>query len=172
MVRAAIGDTQNAPRYVVPANALSNYQFTVFTSVLAITSSNLLDPEPTSMFRQIRGYMHTQEWERFCSFFCMVFGEEELHAQIYENTISVTTRAKAKESGVSSSTSERTTADCKLGMAKRSFSNIMAGGSSSKSPVKVTGSPSKSSSVKSAINFEETGMCSSFCSQLKLMHAP
>ena len=97
MVKPATTDTPNAPRYILPAGSLSNYQFTVFTSVLAVTFSNLHDTEPNSPFRQIRGYMHVQEWERFCAFFCMVFKETELQAQIYEDAISIGTRAKAKD---------------------------------------------------------------------------
>jgi hypothetical protein len=101
VVKPAVGDSQNATKYVVHANAVSNYQFSVFTSVLAVTSSNLLDPAPNGLFRQIRGIMCIQEWERFCAFFCMVFRERELHAQIYEDSISISTRAKSKDGGLS-----------------------------------------------------------------------
>ena len=82
--------------YTVLGNTTTNYQYAVFTSVLAVTTSNLHLDEPQSLFRQLAGTMCTQEWERFCAFFCMVYREQELNAQIYEDAISISTRAKPK----------------------------------------------------------------------------
>src|SRR5262249_4345469 len=35
--------------------------------------------------------------QRFCAFFCMVFKEQELRAQIYQDAISFSTRARPKD---------------------------------------------------------------------------
>src|SRR4051794_1987270 len=85
-------DTQRSTSYTLQANMVPNYQYSVFTSVFAITSSNFNVNDPPSQFRQLSGTMCCQEWERFCAFFCMVYKVDELHAQIYDDAISVSTR--------------------------------------------------------------------------------
>ena len=95
--QSSSSDSNRSTTYAIQANAFNNFNYAVFTSVLAVTSSNILDLEPQGMFRQITGTLCTQEWERFCAFFCMVFKEQELHAQIYEDAISISTRAKPKD---------------------------------------------------------------------------
>jgi hypothetical protein len=99
----SLSDTNRSTIYALQANAMNNFQYAVFTSVLAVTSSNLLDPDPQGAFRDISGTLCTQEWERFCAFFCMVFKEQELYAQIYNDAISISTRARPKDgTGMSS----------------------------------------------------------------------
>ena len=44
--------------------------------------------------------MCTQEWERFCAFFCMVFKVPELRAQIFDGSVMLSTRAKQKDDGM------------------------------------------------------------------------
>jgi hypothetical protein len=78
------------------ANTTSNWAFAVFTSVLAVTSCNFYSSD--NVFHQICGLLGTQEFERFGAFFCAVFDEDELYAQIYENSVAITTRVKPKES--------------------------------------------------------------------------
>jgi hypothetical protein len=90
-------DSVRNTKYAIQATASHNFLYTIFTSVLAVNSSNLLDSEPQGMFRQITGTLCTQEWERFCAFFCMVFKAKELHAQIYEDAITISTRARPKD---------------------------------------------------------------------------
>jgi hypothetical protein len=94
---ASSSDSARSTRYAIQANASHNFLYTIFTSVLAVNSSNLLEHDSQAMFRQITGTLCTQEWERFCAFFCMVFKARELHAQIYEDAISISTRAKPKD---------------------------------------------------------------------------
>jgi hypothetical protein len=96
---APSSDSARSTRYAIQANASHNFLYTIFTSVLAVNSSNLHERDPQGMFRQITGTLCTQEWERFCAFFCMVFKAKELHAQIYEDAISISTRAKPKDGG-------------------------------------------------------------------------
>jgi hypothetical protein len=83
--------------YALLADATNNYSYAVFTSVMAIDSSNLQDLDTLSPFHQVSGVLCTQEWERFCAFFCEVFDVRELRAQIYEDNISITTRSRPKE---------------------------------------------------------------------------
>jgi hypothetical protein len=80
--------------YALLAGSQNSFGYAVFTSVIAIANSNIHDDNPTSTFRQISGTLCTQEWQRFCAFFCMVFKEKELHAQIYDDAITFSTRAK------------------------------------------------------------------------------
>jgi hypothetical protein len=94
---AASTDATRGTTYAIQANAINNFSYAVFTSVMAVCSSNLLDTDPQGIFRQITGTLCTQEWERFCAFFCMVFKVEELYAQIYEDAISISTRAKPRD---------------------------------------------------------------------------
>jgi hypothetical protein len=91
-------DTQSS--YALLAASVGNHSYAVFTSVIAVNASNILIPDTQSPFHQISGVLCIQEWERFCSFFCMVFGRQELQAQIYEDAIAMSTRARPKESGM------------------------------------------------------------------------
>src|SRR5277367_670417 len=85
--------------YAIQANTQHNHLYSVFTSVLFITSADLsIDTDSSTPFRGVQGLLCTQEWERFCTFFCTIFKQPNLSAQIYENSISVTTRAKPKDS--------------------------------------------------------------------------
>jgi len=92
-------ESQRQTVYVLRANAANNFSYAVFTSVLAITSSTLPPSVNLGNYQYVAGVLCTQEWERFCAFFCAVFKETELRAQIYEDAISITTRAKLKEGG-------------------------------------------------------------------------
>jgi hypothetical protein len=83
--------------YALRGNAQVNYLYAVFTSVLLITASNLGGDADTAAFHGVSGLLCSQEWERFCAFFCTVFKETQLAAQIRENAISITTRAKPKD---------------------------------------------------------------------------
>jgi hypothetical protein len=65
--------------------------------LIPITWSNLGVDADTTAFRGVSGMVCSQEWERFCAFFCTVFKERVLGAQIKENAISITTRAKPKD---------------------------------------------------------------------------
>jgi hypothetical protein len=84
--------------YAVQAGSFGFNPYIVFTSVLAVTGSNLTS-EPVGIFRQISGLMCTQEWERFCAFFCAVFKVPELRAQIFDGSVVLSTRAKQKDDG-------------------------------------------------------------------------
>ena len=66
--------------------------------------ADILDHDTSAMFRQVNGVLCRQEWERFCSFFCMVFGEKELRAQIYEDAVAFSTRAKPREGIIQATT--------------------------------------------------------------------
>jgi hypothetical protein len=97
--------TQRTTTYAIQANAQYNHLYSVFTSVLFITSAELsMDAESSSPFRGVQGILCTQEWQRFCAFFCMIFKQPQLSAQIYENAIAITTRAKFKDSKNTTST--------------------------------------------------------------------
>jgi hypothetical protein len=96
VVKPATTDSNRSSVYAVLANGKGNNAYALFTSVLVVTSSNLASPDPSSTFRQLSGLLCTQEWERFCAFFCAIFNEQELCAQIYEDSISISTRAKPK----------------------------------------------------------------------------
>lgn len=80
--------------YALRANSLTNFGYCVFTSVILVNASNLLDLEPEGQFRSISGTLCVQEWERFCAFFPTIFREDALFARIYEDAISFSTRAK------------------------------------------------------------------------------
>ena len=91
-------DTQRSTAYAINANAQYSHIYTTFTSVLLITTANLsLNAESPSPYRGVNGLLCSQEWERFCAFFCMVFKQVDLAAQVYENAIAITTRAKPKD---------------------------------------------------------------------------
>jgi hypothetical protein len=104
-VKPAAGAEDQRSCYALIGNATNNFQYAVFTSVIAVGQTNLHDADPSSMFRQVSGTLCTLEWERLCAFFCMVFKEPALHAQIYEDALAFSSRARPKEgSGKSSCT--------------------------------------------------------------------
>jgi hypothetical protein len=156
-VKPATTMEDSRSNYALLGNATKNFQYAVFTSVIAVTQSNLHDSEPSGMFRQVSGTLCTLEWERLCAFFCMVFKEKELHAQIYEDALTFSTRARPRDAV---NTVSKLHCRFSLWFAKPSAgmskSRLISRGSPSKSPVKVTGSTG-SGSVKGALNFEDTG---------------
>jgi hypothetical protein len=83
--------------YAIHADGINNYSYAVFISIIVVSTSNLLDPDASGSLHSILGLFCQQEWECFCAFFCMVFKENELQAQIYKDAVSFSTRAKAKE---------------------------------------------------------------------------
>lgn len=91
-----VSESVRSVEYASQAGAYGFNPYIVFTSVLLVTSSNLTS-EPVGIFRQIGGLMCTQEWERFCAFFCMVFKVPELRAQILEGSVMISTRAKQRD---------------------------------------------------------------------------
>jgi hypothetical protein len=91
-----VSESARSVEYASQAGSYGFNPYIVFTSVLLVTSSNLTS-EPVGIFRQISGLMCTQEWERFCAFFCMVFKVPELRAQIFEGSVVISTRAKQKD---------------------------------------------------------------------------
>jgi hypothetical protein len=88
-------ETRN--NYAIQANASFNNHFTLFTSVVYVQHSNLHDDDTASPFHQIQVNFAKLEFERFCSFFCMVFKEKALHIQTYKGCITISTRARVKE---------------------------------------------------------------------------
>lgn len=94
--RVAPSTVRQGGSYALLANTTGNYDYAVFTSVLIATACNFYSSEGT--FRQIQGLLCTLEFERMGAFFCAVFQETELYAQIYEDSVAFTTRPKAKAS--------------------------------------------------------------------------
>lgn len=88
---------QRTALYAIAANSSNRNDYALFTSVIVCVSSNLHEPDPPSPFHYISGRLCKQEWERFCAFFCAVFKEPELRAQVYENAISFSTRARPRD---------------------------------------------------------------------------
>jgi len=57
-------------------------------SSVFITASNLLTPPQQGLHQKsISGIFHSQEWDHFCGFICMVFGKDELHAQLEKDSL-------------------------------------------------------------------------------------
>ena len=96
----AVNESNSAARYAVIASASVSRQYAVFTSVIVVSGANLVSPPTTTFAKNISGLLCSQEWERFCAFFCMVFKHKELGAQVNEDSISFTTRMKPKDSGL------------------------------------------------------------------------
>ncbi|KAF9050080.1 hypothetical protein BJ165DRAFT_1401887 [Panaeolus papilionaceus] len=58
-----------------------------------VTESQLLTPSDSGLRQKyIRIIMHSQEWERFTSWMCMVFGQQSLHAQLARDAMEFSTR--------------------------------------------------------------------------------
>jgi hypothetical protein len=53
-------------------------------STVIVNESHLLTPKKigSSALKYMSGIFHAYEWERFCSFFCMVFSVDQLVAQV------------------------------------------------------------------------------------------
>jgi hypothetical protein len=91
---AAVPESKVASRYAVLANSTTNNSYAIFTSVIIVSSANLVFP--LSPFKSVSGLLCCQEWERFTAFFCQVFRQKTLTAQINEDAISFTTRMRPK----------------------------------------------------------------------------
>jgi hypothetical protein len=158
-----VSESARSVEYATQAVSYSFNPYVVFTSVLAVTGSNL-STEPVGIFRQISGLMCTQEWERFCAFFCMVFKVPELRAQIFEGSVVISTRAKQKDKddGKYCSyfiyiTTCSNTVYFTGGSSGSSFAKLLARKKSltALSPVKAMSS--SGTAVKGALNFEDHG---------------
>lgn len=160
--------------YALRVNSLTNFGYCVFTSVILVNTSNLLDLEPEGQFRSISGTLCVQEWERFCAFFPTIFREDALFARIYEDAISFSTRAKGV--GSTGTSSGEWCLDWYYTFVThtlkgRSGLNKMFGkASSSKSPIKTVASPTKSGNIRGALNFNDTGISVSFLNDISLTH--
>lgn len=79
-------DTKNLRLYI-------GSDFAICLTCICVTDSFLYRFPPTGLRqRQIRGIVHSQEWERLVGFFCMVFHEDELHAQVFKDALTFTTK--------------------------------------------------------------------------------
>jgi len=66
----------------------------VCVTAVAVTESYLYSVPATGLpQRQLRGIVHSQEWDRLVAFFCMVFHQPELGAQLYKDSLAFTTKA-------------------------------------------------------------------------------
>lgn len=68
----------------------------LISSVFTVSSYLLNTPEKGLAQHFISGIFHSQEWERFCGFMCMVFGYPELTAQLSLDALSFSSKAAAK----------------------------------------------------------------------------
>ncbi|KAF9033545.1 hypothetical protein BJ165DRAFT_1567409 [Panaeolus papilionaceus] len=65
-----------------------------------VTESQLLTPADTGLRQKyLRMILHTQEWERFTSWACMVFGYNALHAQLAADALEFQTRPLYNNNG-------------------------------------------------------------------------
>ena len=96
-VKMSTPDAKYTTTYALHAGSTTNFGYAIFTSVILVTSSNIQEVSPDVQFRSISGTLCTQEWERLCPFFCMVFRQQQLHARVYEDAISFSTRARPKD---------------------------------------------------------------------------
>jgi len=70
-------------------------QPTVNLSSVFVTASNLLTPPQWGLCQKsISGIFHSQEWDRFCGFICMVFGKDELHVQLEKDSLLFSTKSE------------------------------------------------------------------------------
>jgi hypothetical protein len=66
----------------------------ICVTAIASTESYLLSvPSVGLSQKQLRGIVHSQEWERFAAFFGMVFHQSEMGAQLYKDALSFTTKS-------------------------------------------------------------------------------
>ena len=77
----------------------------ICVTAIAVTDS-YLHSFPTSGLaqRQLRGIVHSQEWDRLVGFFCMAFHQPELGAQLYKDSLSFTTKTGQNNNVPKSST--------------------------------------------------------------------
>lgn len=69
------------------------------SSVCSFESYIFSTPSKGLMQHYVSGIFHSQEWERFCAFICMVFGHAELTGQLALDVLSFSTKtAGARES--------------------------------------------------------------------------
>ena len=77
----------------------------VCVTAIVVTDSYLQSlPTAGLAQRQLRGIVHSQEWDRLVGFFCMVFHQPELGAQLYKDSLSFTTKTGLNTSPPESST--------------------------------------------------------------------
>jgi hypothetical protein len=92
-----VSESRSASNYAIPFNSSSSSYYAIFTSVVIMSSANLPIPPTEALSKNVSGILCTQEWERFCVFFCMIFKSNPLGANITEDAISFSTRLKPKE---------------------------------------------------------------------------
>jgi len=64
-------------------------------SSVFVTASNLLTPPQRGLHQKsILGIFHSQEWDCFCGFICMVFGKDELHVQLEKDSLLFSTKSE------------------------------------------------------------------------------
>lgn len=68
----------------------------LISSVYTVASYLINTPERGLAQHFISGIFHSQEWERFCGFMCMVFGYPELTAQLSMDALSFSSKAVGK----------------------------------------------------------------------------
>lgn len=66
------------------------------SSVFSVVSHLVTTPDRGLAQHHLSGIFHSQEWERFCGFMCMVFGHPELTAQLSLDALSFSTKAVGK----------------------------------------------------------------------------
>lgn len=66
------------------------------SSVFSVVSHLITIPDRGLAQHYISGIFHSQEWERFCAFMCMVFGHPELTAQLSLDALTFSTKAVGK----------------------------------------------------------------------------
>ena len=85
--RGVSADGRNLRLYVGKSHAIC------VTSICS-TDSYLTRVPPNGLpQKQLRGVVHSQEWERLVAFFCMVFFQAELRAQLYKDALAFTTKS-------------------------------------------------------------------------------
>ncbi|KAH6879351.1 hypothetical protein BKA70DRAFT_1447935 [Coprinopsis sp. MPI-PUGE-AT-0042] len=66
----------------------------IFISTVFCDTSHLVDPPERGLVQKwMSGIFHTQEWEQFVGFMCMVFNHEHLAAQLNKDAIQFATKA-------------------------------------------------------------------------------
>ncbi|KAJ3532259.1 hypothetical protein NMY22_g7818 [Coprinellus aureogranulatus] len=73
--------------------------------VMCVASHVIEPPERGLRQKWLAAIFHSQEWERFVSFMCMVFGHDTLQAQLAKDAIQFTTRAQFSAKDPSKATS-------------------------------------------------------------------
>ena len=76
--------------------------FATCVTAIAVTDSYLTQPTSTGLRQcQLRGLVHCQEWDRLVAFFCMVFNQPVLNAQLYMDSLRLQRKRKAVQNFVS-----------------------------------------------------------------------